>query len=52
MIAFRVAIVATIRDCVDLDGDVDCSLVSVDLGVQERQEKVSVILRYFVFFFG
>jgi hypothetical protein len=30
-----VAIVATIRECVDVKSDVDCSLVSVDLEVQE-----------------
>jgi hypothetical protein len=33
--AFPVAIVATIREWLDLGGDVDCSLVSVDLEVQE-----------------
>jgi hypothetical protein len=39
-----VAIVATIREWPRLGGDVDCSLVSVDLEVQEWREKVTVTL--------
>jgi len=38
-----VAIVATIREWVDLEGDVGCSLVSVDLEVREWREKVTVL---------
>jgi hypothetical protein len=39
-----VAIVATIREWPRLGGDVDCSLISVDLKVQEWQERVTVLL--------
>jgi hypothetical protein len=42
--AFPVAIVATIREWLDLGGDVDCSLVSVDLKVHERRKRVTVLL--------
>jgi hypothetical protein len=39
-----VAIVATIREWPRLGGDVDCSLISVDLEVQEWRERVTVLL--------
>jgi hypothetical protein len=43
VIAFRVAIVATIRERVNSESDADGSLVSVDLEVRERREKVTVL---------
>jgi hypothetical protein len=39
-----VAIVATIQEWPRLGGDVDCSLISVDLEVQEWQKRVTVLL--------
>jgi hypothetical protein len=39
-----VAIVATIREWRRLGGDVDCSLISMDLEVQEWREGVTVLL--------
>jgi hypothetical protein len=37
-------LVATIREWLSLGGDVDCSLVSVGLGVREWWERVTVLL--------
>ena len=42
--AFPAALVATIREWVGLGGDVDGSRVSVDLGVREWRERVTVLL--------
>ena len=44
MTAFPAALVATIREWPRLGGDVECSLVSVDLEVQEWLERVTVLL--------
>jgi len=42
--AFPAALVATIREWRRLGGDVECSLVSVDLEVREWRERVTVLL--------
>jgi hypothetical protein len=47
--AFPVEIVATMRESSRLSGYVDYSLVSVDLEVQERREKVTVLLYAMLF---
>jgi hypothetical protein len=47
--AFPVGIVATIREWLDLGGYADCSLVSVDVEVQEWRERVTVLFCIMLF---
>jgi len=48
--AFPVAIVATIREWLDLGGDVDCSHVLVDVEVWERRGKSACEVLPMLFF--